>query len=318
VRIVSFAAGRLVGLAVTLLVMSVIVYGGLYLAPGNPVAVLTGGRPLPHRTIVAIEAQYGLNKPFFFRYVDWLGKILSGNLGKSIVFRENVSTLIAARAGTTAFLVAYAALLIIVFGVVLGLVSALRKGSQTDAVILGTTTIGIATPSFVAAILMISIFTLGLHWFPAIGAGTGIVDRLWHLTLPSVALAMAGTAYVARLTRSAASEELQREHVDTARSRGIPEPLVIRRHVLRNAMIPITTVGGLTIAGLIAGSVVVENAFALNGLGSYLVTSVEQKDFPVVQAIALILVAAFVVVNTIVDILYALVDPRVTIVGASR
>jgi len=162
------------------------------------------------------------------------------------------------------------------------------------------------------------VFTLTLHWFPAIGAGSGFTDRLWHLTMPAVALALAGTAYVARLTRSATNEELGREHVDTARGRGVPEPLIIRRHVLRNALIPITTVAGLTVAGLIAGSVVVENAFALNGLGSYLVTSVEQKDFPVVQAIALLLVAAFVVVNTIVDALYGLIDPRVRVTGGDR
>jgi peptide/nickel transport system permease protein len=165
---------------------------------------------------------------------------------------------------------------------------------------------------------MISIFTLGLHWFPAIGAGSGFTDRLWHMTMPSIALALAGTAYVARLTRAASAEELAREHVDTARSRGIPEPLVVQRHVLRNALIPVTTVAGLTVAGLIAGSVVVENAFAINGLGSYLVTSVQAKDFQVVQAIVLLLVAAFVVVNTVVDMLYGLLDPRVRVSGASQ
>jgi peptide/nickel transport system permease protein len=204
-----------------------------------------------------------------------------------------------------------------VFGIVLGLLSAMHKG-RADTAILATTTVGIATPSFVAAIVMISVFTLTLHWFPAIGAGSGFTDRIWHLTMPAVALALAGTAYVARLTRAATNEELGKEHVDTARVRGIPERQIIRRHVLRNALIPITTVGGLTVAGLIAGSVVVENAFALNGLGSYLVTSVEQKDFPVVQAIALLLVTAFVVVNTIVDSLYGLIDPRVRVTGGDR
>ena len=304
-RTVSFLAGRLAGLAATLLVMSFIVYGALYLAPGSPIAVITGGRPLPPQTIAAINAEYGFDKPFLLRYLQWLGNVLHGDFGQSIVFRENVSTLIASRVGTTAFLVVYAALLIIGFGVVLGLASALRKG-PADTAILATTTVGI------------SVFTLALHWFPAIGAGTGFTDRLWHLTMPAVALALAGTAYVARLTRTATNEELDREHVDTARGRGIPEPLIIRRHVLRNAMIPITTVGGLTVAGLIAGSVVVENAFALNGLGSYLVTSVEQKDFPVVQAIALLLVAAFVIVNTIVDALYGIIDPRVRVTGGAR
>ena len=136
------------------------------------------------------------------------------------------------------------------------------------------------------------------------------------MTMPAVALALSGVAYVARLTRAAANEELRREHVDTARGRGIPERLVIRRHVLRNALIPITTVAGLTIASLIAGTVVVENAFALNGLGSYLVEAVGQKDIPVVQAICLILVAAFIVVNTVVDILYAVIDPRIEVGGS--
>lgn len=316
-RIISFAASRLAGLVVTLVLTSFIVYGALYIAPGNPIATLTGGRPLPQKTIAAIQAQYGLNQPFLLRYVHWLGNVIKGNFGQSIVFRENVTTLIAARASTTTFLVAYAALLIILFGVLLGVISALRKGPADTAILAGTT-IGIATPSFVAAILMISVFTLGLHWFPAIGAGSGFADRLWHLTMPAVALALAGTAYVARLTRAAANEELQREHVDTARSRGIPEALIVKRHVLRNAMIPVTTVAGLTVAGLIAGSVVVENAFAVNGLGSYLVTSVEQKDFGVVQAITLLLVGAFVVVNTAVDMLYALIDPRVRVAGAGQ
>jgi len=129
--------------------------------------------------------------------------------------------------------------------------------------------------------------------------------------MPAVALALSGIAYVARLTRAAANEELRREHVATARSRGIPERYVVQRHVLRNALVPITTAAGLTIAGLIAGTVVVENAFALNGLGSFLVQAVGQKDVPVVQAICLILVAAFIVVNTVVDLLYAVIDPRI-------
>jgi len=316
VRIAAFIAGRLAGLVATLLVMSFVVYAALYLAPGSPIDVITGGRPLPPQTIAAFNAEYGFDKPFLVRYVEWLGNVMHGDFGQSIVFRQNVSALLASRAGTTAFLVAYAALLIIAFGIVLGLLSALRKG-RADTAILATTTVGIATPSFVAAIVMISVFTLTLHWFPAIGAGSGFTNRIWHLTMPAVALALAGTAYVARLTRAAMNEELGKEHVDTARVRGIPERLIIRRHVLRNALIPITTVGGLTVAGLIAGSVVVENAFALNGLGSYLVTSVEQKDFPVVQAIALVLVTAFVVVNTIVDSLYGLIDPRIRVTGGA-
>ena len=307
-----FIGRRLVALAATLLATSFIVYGSIYLSPGSPVSAVTGGRPLPPATIAAINKEYGFDKPFLVRYWDWLTGVLHGDFGTSIVFRQDVWSLIEPRIGTTTFLVVYSGLMILAVGVALGVLSALHKG-RTDTVILGVTAVGTSTPSFVAAIVLISIFTLQLGWLPALGGGSGFVDELKHMTMPAVALALAGVAYVARLTRAAANEELAREHVETARSRGIPERLVIRRHVLRNALIPITTVAGLTIASLIAGTVVVENAFALNGLGSYLVQAAQNKDFAVVQGISLVLVVLFVVVNTIVDIAYALLDPRVAI-----
>ncbi len=157
------------------------------------------------------------------------------------------------------------------------------------------TAFGIATPAFVAAIVLITVFAVNLGWFPVFGSGEGFWDRLWHLTLPAVALAFTWCAYVTQITKASVREELGREHVETARSRGIPWPLIVRRHVFRNALIPITTVAGLTVAGLIAGAVVVEQAFGLNGMGSFLVQSASQKDFAVVQAISLLLVTAFVV-----------------------
>jgi peptide/nickel transport system permease protein len=157
------------------------------------------------------------------------------------------------------------------------------------------------------------VFAVNLGWFPALGAGEGVLDRLWHLTLPAIALALSALAIVARVTRVSVREELGREHVQTAVSRGLPRHLVVRRHVLRNAAIPITTVTGITIASLIALSAVVERAFSLNGLGSALVIAAASKDFAVVQGISLVLVTAFVVTNTIVDFLYALLDPRVSL-----
>jgi peptide/nickel transport system permease protein len=312
-----FVARRMAALAATLLVTSFIIYGAVYIAPGSPLTAVTGGRPLPPSTLRAISHQYGFDKPFLVRYWDWLTGVLHGDFGQSIVSRQDVASLITPRIGTTVFLVVYSALLILVIGVALGLVSSLRKG-RVDTLILGGTAVGTATPSIVASIVLIFIFTLQLGWLPALGGGSGFVDQLRHLTMPAIALAISGVAYVARLTRAAANEELRREHVATARSRGIPERIVIRRHVLRNALIPITTAAGLTIASLIAGTVVVENAFALNGLGSFLVQSVGQKDVPVVQAICLILVAAFIIVNTIVDLLYAVIDPRIGFGGGDR
>jgi peptide/nickel transport system permease protein len=306
---------RLVGCVVTLVISSFVVFGSLYLAPGSPIGYLTGGRSLSPATIASIKAQYHLNDPFLTRYWDWLTGALHGDFGQSIVFRQAVGPLISARIETTILLVAMAAAMILVVGIAAGALAALRGGIADSGVLLAGS-IGIAVPSFVAAIVLISVFAVNLGWFPVFGAGNGLIDRLWHLTLPAIALALSSTAFVARVTRTTMREELAREHVETARVRGIPERLVVRRHVFRNALIPISTVGGLTVASLIAGSVVVEQAFGLSGIGQFLIQSVNAKDFAVVQAIALILVVSFVVVNTLVDIAYRLIDPRVSLAGA--
>ncbi len=292
----------------TLVVASVAIFGALFLAPGNPATLLAGGHATP-QILADIERREHLNQPFLERYWDWLVGLLHGNLGTSFVYREPVTVLLAGRVINTVFLVAYASVLIIVGGVGLGLLSALRR--RLGSVITVVTSVGLATPSFVAAIVLITVFAVDLKWFPVFGAGTGFFDRLSHLTLPAVALAISWMAYMAQLTKAAASEELAREHVETARSRGVKERHIVFRHVLRNAMIPIATVSGLTIAGLIAGDVVVEQAFGINGLGSFLVQAALQKDFASVQAVALILVVAFIVVNAIVDFWSLLLDPRI-------
>jgi peptide/nickel transport system permease protein len=170
-----------------------------------------------------------------------------------------------------------------------------------------------AVPAFVAAVILVAVFAVDLKWFPVFGSGVSFGSDVWHLTLPAIALALAASGYCARITRTAVIEERQKEHVDIARVRGLPELRIIRRHIVRNSLVPITTVVGLTIASLIAGTVVVEQAFNLNGIGSLLVLSVENHDFPVVQAVTLIMVAAFIVVNTIVDLTYPLLDPRIKI-----
>jgi peptide/nickel transport system permease protein len=175
------------------------------------------------------------------------------------------------------------------------------------------TAISASLPAFVAAIVLILVFAVQLQWFPSIGNGVGFFDQVKHLTLPAVALAISSLAIVARVTRAAIREESRREHVQTAVSRGIPTAQLIRRHVLRNAAIPITTISGITIASLIAVAAVVEVVFGLAGLGAYLVQSAQSKDLAVVQGISLLLVTAFVGVNVLVDVLYAVLDPRVSL-----
>jgi peptide/nickel transport system permease protein len=308
----GFVARRAAMLVAALLVSSFVIFGSLDLAPGDPLSTLSGGRTLPPEAVAQLRAQYRLDDPFLERYVHWLGNVLHGDLGTSIAFRESVTSVIGARIGTTVDLVLYAALLIILFGVGLGVLSGLRRG-VLDTSIVVTTTVFAAVPSFVAAIVLLSVFSVNLGWFPALGAGDGGMDTVKHLTLPAIALALSAMAIVVRVTRVAVRTEMGREHVQTAVSRGIPYPQLVRRHVLRNAAIPVTTVVGITITSLIALSAVVERAFSLDGLGAALVQAALSKDFAVVQGIALIFVTAFVVANAIVDLLYAFMDPRVAI-----
>ena len=299
-------------LLASLLVASFVIFGALYLAPGNPITALSGGRALPPASLHVLELRYHLNQPFLAQYWYWLYNALHGNLGISITLQENVSSVIGARIWTTAGLVLYATLMILVLGIGSGIIAALRPG-LADTSVLVATSVSAAVPSFVAAIVLILVFSVKLSWFPALGNGTGFGSSVLHFTLPAIALAISSLAIVARVTRAAVSDEAAREHVQTAISRGIPGPQLMRRHILRNAAIPITTVSGITIASLIAVAAVVETAFSLNGLGAYLVQAAASKDLAVVQGISLVLVAAFVLINAVVDVLYAAVDPRVAL-----
>lgn len=308
----KFLLRRLAMLVTTLLVASFAIYSAMYLAPGNPIAALMGGRTPSPQAVAVLEERYHLNDPFVLRYLRWLGSAVRGDLGVSIQLRQDVSTLITQRIGTTVQLVLYASLIIVVVGIAMGIAAGLKPG-LVDGTVIVFTTLSAAVPSFVAAIVLLSVFAVNLGWFPALGTGDGFGDQLKHLTLPAVALAFSSVALVARITRTSVREELRREHVQTAISRGIPYALVIRRHVLRNAAIPITTVVGITIASLFAASAVVERAFTLNGIGSYLIQAALSKDIAVVQGISLVIVTVFVVVNTIIDLLYAVLDPRVSL-----
>ena len=309
-----FVAGRLLAIAGTLLVTSLLVFASVHLAPGDPESFLLKGRPTTPEAIAAVRAQYHLDDPLPAQYAQWLAGVLQGDFGRSLQFRQDVGGLVAGRLGTTALLIAYASLLMLVLGVGLGVLAALRPG-VVDRLVLLVTTTATATPAFVAAIVLISLGSIRLGWFPAYGNGEGLADRLHHLTLPAIALALSLIGLLARVTRAATLEELAREHVEVARSRGVPERIVVRRHVLRNALGPIVTVTGVVVATLLVTTVVVEIAFGLSGVGSLLVQAVTAQDFPVVQAICLLIVAAFVVTNLLIDVCYPLIDPRVRVSG---
>ncbi|MFI6317086.1 ABC transporter permease [Nonomuraea sp. NPDC050556] len=308
--IARFLLRRLLEAALTLVAASFLVFGAVHLAPGSPETFLLGGRAASPQALAAIRAQYHLEDPFLLQYLKWGRGVLSGDLGRSMQYRGPVLELIQARLPSTLLLITMAAVLVVVLGVGLGRVAAVR-GGITDSVVLVGTSVALGTPSFVAAIGLLWVFSVQLGWFPTIGSGDGPVDMVYHLALPSVALALYWTGWLARVTRGAMRDQLGLDHVTVALSRGLRERLVIRRHVLRNALGPIVTVSGLTISGLVISTVLVEAAFGIGGLGALLESSVQVKDFPVVQAITLLVVALFTVTNLVVDLCYPLVDPRV-------
>jgi peptide/nickel transport system permease protein len=308
-QLAAFAGRKLAGMLATVLVASFVIYGALFLAPGDPATVLAGGHQLSPSALASIRTQYHLDEPFLAQYWRWLAGVLTGHLGDSLVFKEPVATLIGARLVNTVLLVAYAAILILGLGVLSGVVAAIGGKVADAAVTLGTTVL-MAAPAFVAAIVLIWIFATKLSWFPVYGSGAGFADRIWHLTLPAVALSAGYLAYVSRITRAEVRTELTADHVAAARARGVRPSRVLRKHVLRNAAGPVLAVSGITVAGLFAGTAIAEQAFGVSGLGSLLVQSAARQDLVVVQVLALLLVATFVLVNMLVDVLNAMLDPR--------
>ncbi len=300
-------AGKLGGLLLTLFLASVAIFSALQLT-GDPIAAITGGiRPTPE-LIAQIRERYHLDEPIWTQYLRWVGGVFTGDFGTSFVYKTPVVELITPRIGITLLLVVYTLVLIAVFGVGSGILAA-RKGGVTDRVILILTSIGVAMPTFVVAILLIWLFGRELAWFPVYGAGEGLLDNLYHLTLPAISLSVLYIAYMSRISRGAVVAQQFSEHVDTARVRGIPGARIFRRHVFLNASPQILSVSGATIAGLFAISAIAEQAFGIGGIGSLLTEAAARKDLPVVQVLSLILVVIFVVLNAVVDLTIALIDP---------
>ncbi|MDR6905487.1 peptide/nickel transport system permease protein [Agromyces sp. 3263] len=304
-------AGKLGGLLLTLFLASLLVFFSRFLVPGDPVSFLLRGRKPSPEAVAQVSAQYGLDLPPWQQYLQWLGGVLQGDFGRSLQYRQDVTAVIGERLPVTLGLVVMAGLMIAVVGLVGGIVAALNRGRILDrTVLIGLTMLG-AIPSFVGSIVLIAVFAVQLGWFPSFGSGDGgFLDTVYHLVLPSIALAVVFVVLVGKVTRSSMVDQLGREHVEVATSRGLGRATVVRRHVFRNAIGPILTVSGVLVAGLIVASSIVEAAFGLAGIGSLLVQSVDRLDFPVVQAIVLLVVFAFVVVNAIIDILEPWVDPR--------
>lgn len=290
----------------TILATSFLVFAALSLTPGDPVAQILGGRATQDQR-AELRAQLGLDDPLVLRYLGWLWDAVHGDLGVSYTYRAPVVAVLLPRLEVTLQLIAFAAVLILILGLALGLLGGLT--SRLRPGVAGIVALLISVPSYVAATALLGVFAVSLRWFPSFGAGAPGLDRLWHLALPAVALSVSWIAYMAQISMAAIDDQRSKEHVRTAVGRGLPTRLVVMKHVLRNAGVPIVSAAGLTLAALVAGSVIVETAFTLDGIGSLLVRSVGTKDVPVVLAVSVIIVAVYVVAMAVVDLLQTAIDP---------
>ncbi|MER9702596.1 ABC transporter permease [Mesorhizobium sp. M0146] len=298
-----------------LVAVSLIVFALIYLAPGDPVRTLLGAKPVTPEAIAVLRARYNLDDSFIVQYLKWLWQVLQGDLGRSISGNRRVINIIAGRLSISVFLAAMSAVIVLGAGIGLGGWAALRRGRWIDRLIVTSGVLGISSPPFVTGLFLLYLFGVILGWFPTFGAGGNFLDRLWHLTLPAIALAFSVMAIVMKITRAAMIEAMAKDYVTFARARGLSARRVLLQYVLRNALIPVITAAGLVIVSLVAGSVYVEVTFALPGLGTLMVDAVSKRDIPLIQGTTLVFSLFVVVANLLIDILYTFIDPRIRFKG---
>jgi peptide/nickel transport system permease protein len=309
--VLRFILRRLAIAIPLLLIVSFGVFALVHLAPGDPVRALLGSRASDPATLAAIRERYHLNDPFIVQYGKWLWQVLQGDLGRSIQGSQLVTSAIRQRLGLTIFLGVMSSVLVLFFGILLGMLAGFRRGTRLDRGVVMFGVFGISSPAFVTGILLLYLFGVVIGWFPIFGAGRGFIDRFWHLTLPAVALALSIMAIVVKITRAAVIQELDKDYVVFARARGLSAPRIVFGYVLRNALIPVVTAAGLIIVGLVANAIYVEVTFALPGLGSLTVEAVQRRDIPLIQGTTLVFAAFVILLNLLIDLAYILIDPRI-------
>lgn len=311
----AYTVRRLGFALVTLWLATLLVFGALLLIPGNPAQAILGIEATP-ADLEALEARLGLDKPPLERYLSWLGGILQGDLGQSIRYERPISELIVARLGITLPIVVASLLLATILAVPMGILAARKAGSPIDLGVSVASLLGIVLPSFWVGLMFIYIFIVWLKLplptsFP-IGGWENPERALAALVLPVLTVALASASFLVRLVRGSVLEVLSQDFIRTARAKGLPERVVLYKHALRNAALPVVTVLGLEFASLLIATVVVETVFGIPGLGSLSLTAISARDYPLVQGVVLVIAAFIVLMNLLVDLLYGLLDPRVS------
>jgi len=310
-----FILKRLGGTLCVLLLVAVMVFALTRLASGDPIALLLGDQASAD-DIAQVRVQYGLDQPLLTQFGYWIKEVGQGNLGNSIFLQRPVTQALAERAEPTFFLALFAVAIAALIGIPCGLIAAVWRGRLVDQILSAVAMLGASVPSFWMGLILIQLFAVKLGWFPASGygnPGVSLIERLHHLVLPAVVLGVLNSALIIRFTRASVLDILNEDYVRTARSKGLPERVVILKHVLRNALVPIVTVVGLTTALMIGGAVVTETVFNLPGVGNLVVRAVLRRDYPVIQGTLLVIAAIYVLINLLIDLIYMLVDPRIRV-----
>ena len=303
---------RLGALAISLVVASLVIFTAIEIVPGDPAAFMLGVNAQAD-TVAALRGQLGLDQPPHLRYLDWVGGLVTGDFGTSYTYRTPVGEIIGDRLWISLPLALYALTLTVLIAFPVGIWAAAKRGSLTDITVMGATQLGVAVPNFWFAMLMVLLFAISLRWFSAGGFPgweNGFGAAIKALTLPAVALALPQASILARVMRSSLLDTLGEDYIRTARAKGLSKGQALRRHALRNALIPVLTIIGLQFSFLMAGAIIIENVFFLPGLGRLVFQAISQRDLIVVESVVMLLVFAVIMVNFAVDLAYAWVDPR--------
>jgi peptide/nickel transport system permease protein len=310
--LIRYLGRRLLQIVPVLVGISIVVFLLVRLIPGDPARAMLGTRATPE-LIARLHSQFGLDKPIWVQYVDFLGSVLHGDFGVSFFYQTSIGGLVLARIPLTVALLAYAALISIALALPLALLAAFRRGGVLDQGIRLLFTGSLGLPAFWLGLLLALVLGVNLGLFPVSGAGTGVLDALWHLTLPAFTIALSITPIIGRSLRSSLIDVLRSDFVTTGRAAGLSSRTITLTYVLRNSLVPAVTVLSVNVGWLIGGTVIVEQVFALPGLGSLLVTSITTRDYTIIQAVTLILALFVVLVNLATDLVYVVLDPRVVL-----
>lgn len=309
----TYILRRLLLTLVVLFFVTLIVFMIIQLLPGDPAQIMLGTDATPEE-IETLREEMGLNDPLIVQYFRWLGKAITGDLGTSLFYNQEVLKMIGDRLPITLTIGILAILVTVLLGIPLGVLAAVKRGSKIDSAIVVLANIGVATPNFWLAVVGVYIFSISLGWLPVTGFVSPFEDPMLsfkHLIMPVLILGTSSMASIVRQTRSAMLEVIRQDYIRTARSKGLKEGTIIFRHALRNALIPVVTLLGLSLGNVVGGTVIIETVFNIPGMGRFLVTSIFQKDYIVVQGCVLIIAASVAFFNLVVDVVYSVIDPRI-------